>query len=187
MKDFNTIYIQEGAYHHNVTGFRAWFLQDNYASIGRYCVGRKRILDLGCGEGCLAPYVADAELDGVDNPDRALALNRDLFPGRYRRLLRSDLARLDDLRLDGGYYDCIICSLTLMYLVGADLDRCLAEVWRLQSKGGIFLVTYPTLGPHRQGSPDAVEISPRRSKRRSNTSAIVSSPWNPFALSCRLP
>jgi SAM-dependent methyltransferase len=160
MKDFESIYRKDGAYHHTVEGFRGWFLQNNYAAIAHHCVGRKRILDLGCGEGCLASYITNSELDGVDFSDRAIELNRELFPSRYRRLFQSDLAVLDNLRLDTEYYDCIVCSLTLMYLEGADLDRCLTETWRLLSKGGIFVITYPTVGPHRQGAVDAVELSP---------------------------
>jgi SAM-dependent methyltransferase len=158
MKDFKTIYLQDGAYHYKADGFRAWFLQDNYATIASYCVGRKHILDLGCGEGCLAAYVTDAELDGVDYSEQAITLNRELFPGRYRRLLQSNLAALDELGLDASYYDCIACSLTLMYLEGADLDRCLAETWRLLSEGGAFVITYPTVGRHRQGSSHAAEL-----------------------------
>jgi SAM-dependent methyltransferase len=183
MKDFKTIYLQEGPYHQKADGFRAWFLQDNYSAIASYCVGRKRILDLGCGEGCLAAYVTDAELDGVDYSDRAIALNRELFPGRYRRLLRSNLAELDDLGLDARYYDCIVCSLTLMYLEGADLDRCLAETWRLLSEGGAFVITYPTVGPHRKGNPDAVELPPAALKavlERSGYRVSIIEPYCPF-------
>jgi SAM-dependent methyltransferase len=160
MKDFNQAYVEDGAYHHQADGFRAWFLADNYLAIKRQCVGRKRILDLGCGEGCLAGYISDAEIDGVDYSDRALALNRELFPGRYRRLFRADLASLGDLDLTAGSYDCIVCSLTLMYLDGPNLRRCLDETLRLLAKGGIFVVTYPTVGPHRQGSADAAEVPP---------------------------
>ena len=160
MKDFNRAYLEDGAYHHQADGFRAWFLADNYLAIKRQCVGRKRILDLGCGEGCLARYVTDAEFDGVDYSDRALALNRELFPGRYRHLFRADLACLGDLGLTACGYDCIVCSLTLMYLDGPNLRRCLDETLRLLAKGGIFVVTYPTVGPHRQGSIDAAEIPP---------------------------
>ena len=160
MKDFNRVYLEDGAYHHKADGFRAWFLADNYLAIKRQCVGRKRILDLGCGEGCLAGFVTDAEIDGVDYSDRALALNRELFPGRYQRLFRAELASLGDLGLTAGSYDCIVCSLTLMYLDGRNLRHCLDETLRLLAKGGIFVVTYPTVGPHRQGSSDAVEIPP---------------------------
>jgi SAM-dependent methyltransferase len=183
MKDFKAIYLHEGAYHHNADGFRAWFLFDNYAAIASYCVGRKRILDLGCGEGCLAAYITDAELDGVDYSEQAIALSRDLFPGRYRRLLQCNLAALDDLRLDARYYDCIVCSLTLMYLEGADLDRCLAETWRLLSEGGVCVITYPTVGPHRQGSSDAVELSPAELKavlERAGYRVTAMKPFCPF-------
>jgi SAM-dependent methyltransferase len=160
MKDFDRVYREDGAYHCQADGFQAWFLADNYFAIKRQCVDRKRILDLGCGEGCLARYVTDAEIDGVDYSDRAIVLNRNLFPGRYRRLFRADLASLGDLALIAGSYDCIVCSLTLMYLDGPNLRRCLDETLRLLTKGGVFVATYPTVGPHRQGSPEAAEIPP---------------------------
>ena len=160
MREFEAFYLQYGPYHHKADGFRAWFLNDNYAAISRHCVGRRRILDLGCGEGCLAAYLTDVELDGVDYSDQALALNRELFPGSYQNLFKSDLAALVDLGLNEGYYDCIVCSLTLMYLEGDNLGRCLIETRRALSKGGIFVITYPTVGPHRQGNPDAVELPP---------------------------
>ncbi len=165
MKDFKRVYLQEGAYHHAADGFRAWFLRDNYTAIKRHCAGRKRMLDLGCGEGCLADHVTDAEMDGVDYSDRALALNRELFPGRYRRLFRGDLGSLGDLGLAADSYDCIVCSLTLMYLDGPNLGRCLDQTIRLLTQGGIFVVTYPTVGPHRQGSPDAAELPPAALKK----------------------
>jgi SAM-dependent methyltransferase len=183
MRDFETFYLQHGPYHHKADGFRAWFLNDNYAAISRHCVGRRRFLDLGCGEGCLAAYVTDIELDGVDYSDRAIALNRELFPGRYRRLFKSDLAALADLRLNEGYYDCIVCSLALMYLEADSLDRCLTETHRLLPKGGALLITYPTVGPHRKSNPDAVELPPAALKavlERAGYRVSTIEPYCPF-------
>lgn len=183
MKDFNLVYLQDGAYHHRADGFRAWFLHDNYAAIGRHCMGRKRILDLGCGEGCLAAYVPDADIDGIDYSNRALALNRQLFPGRYQHLFQADLASIDNLNLAAGSYDCVASSLTLMYLEGAGLDRCLVETMRVLSDDGIFIVTYPTTGPHRQGSPDAVELAPQTLQaalERAGYRIFITEPICPF-------
>lgn len=158
MKDFKAIYRTEGAYHAQASGFRAWFLRDNYAAIAEECGKDDAVLDLACGEGCLGPYLDVKWLVGMDYSEEALRLNRELYPDVYDELVLGDLRVLGELNLPRSSFDVVTCSLSLMYLVGQDLDQCLREVWRFLLPGGCFVCTYPTVGPYRKGSPEAAEL-----------------------------
>jgi SAM-dependent methyltransferase len=166
MKDFNQAYGAEGAYHYTATGFRAWFLDDNYRSIAARIGTSKRILDLGCGEGCLSHYIPNAKLVGVDYSQAALSLNAEIFPGRYESLLKGDLRDIGRLGLEDESFDAVGCSLTLMYLTDDDLADCLRAAHRLLAPGGRFVVTYPTVGALRRPNPEAAELEPSELARR---------------------
>jgi SAM-dependent methyltransferase len=118
------------------------------------------VLDLACGEGCLAPHLPGRTLVGVDYSEVALELNRRLYPGGYAELLVGDLRRLDALPLRPGSFDTALCSLSLMYLVGDDLVRCLAAVRALLRPGGAFAFTYPAVHALRPANDTAAELPP---------------------------
>jgi SAM-dependent methyltransferase len=160
MKDFRRIYEQEGAYHQRATGFRGWFLEDNYRALAAECGPADRVLDLACGEGCLAPHVPGRTLVGVDYSEVALQLNRELHPGVYAELIVGDLRRLDALPLGRGSFDTAVCSLSLMYLVGEDLRGCLRAVRALLRPGGAFAFTYPAVHALRPANDTAAELTP---------------------------
>jgi len=160
MKDFRAIYKTEQAYHHTATGFRSWFLRDNYESIAKECCTQDTALDLGCGEGCLGQYLDVKWLAGVDYSEDALSLCKKLYPDDYDELHLGDMRSIEKVRFAKPSYDLILCSISLMYLFGDDLEKCLRDVHSLLSSGGCFVFTYPTLGPHRKGSPEAAELPP---------------------------
>src|SRR5215468_8947683 len=90
LKDFKTIYREQGAYHRQAEGFKAWFLEDNYRAITSRWPAHGEILDLACGEGCLADGIGEQRLVGVDYSPDALRLNRELC-GRYAELHLGDM------------------------------------------------------------------------------------------------
>ena len=158
MKDFGRIYSTEGAYHQQATGFKAWFLADNYRAIAADARPEDEVLDLGCGEGCLGELLKVRRLVGVDNSEAALALNRELYPDVYHQLVRGDLRALGELPLERPGYDLVACSLTLMYVAASDLPGCLAEVRRFLRPGGRFVFSYPTVSQYRAANPTADEL-----------------------------
>lgn len=160
MKDFRRIYQEEGAYHLDAEGFKAWFLKENYAAIARRCKGAERILDIGCGEGCLAQYLDADYLVGVDFSSEALALARRYHENAYDDLHQADLRDIGDLPIAPGTFDAVVCSLTLMYLLPEDLPICLAGVLRVLAEDGRFIITYPTWSDIRKPSPEAAELRP---------------------------
>jgi SAM-dependent methyltransferase len=159
-KDFRAIYRNAGPYHLRATGFKAWFLEDNYRAIADAARGARRVLDLACGEGCLASYLQDVELVGVDYSTDALRLADSHFPGRYGQLLQGDLRQIDRLALPPGSFDAVVCSLSFMYLVPDDLPACLAHVHQLLAPDGWLIATYPTVSQRRRPSPEAAELTP---------------------------
>jgi SAM-dependent methyltransferase len=159
MKDFKQVYADQGAYHSDAKGFKSWFLEDNYRAIADFC-HPGRVLDLGCGEGCLADYIEPEYLTGIDYSEEALAMNKALYPGRYAELFASELVSIGTLALNPNSFDSIVCSLTLMYLEKADLDICLQAVKSLLNRGANFIITYPTVSHFRQSNPEAAELMP---------------------------
>ncbi len=159
-KDFKTIYKTQGAYHYHSNGFKLWFLKDNYQAIADECNKSDSVMDLACGEGCLGSYLDVSHLEGVDYSEEALNLNRQLYPGVYDKLHLGDLRYLDKLSIPLESFTVAACSLSLMYLTPEDLDKCLHDIYGLLKSKGIFVCTYPTVGPNRKGSTEALEIEP---------------------------
>jgi len=160
LKDFKSIYKNQGAYHLNPKGFKAWFLTDNYKAIAKESNTNDIVLDLTCGEGCLGKYLKVKKLIGLDNSQAALKLCQRIFPGVYDDLLFGDLRKLDSLSLPEESFSLIVCSLSLMYLIGSDLNKCLSQIYKLLKPNGRFIFTYPTVGPLRKGSHEAAELHP---------------------------
>jgi len=164
MKDFKTIYQQEGAYHYHASGFKSWFLRDNYLAIAKECQKDDTVLDLACGEGCLGKYVDVFRLVGVDYSEEALCLNRKLYPNVYDELYLGDLRSLEKLEIARSSFTVVVCSLSLIYLLQDDLRKCLKDVYGFLVSGGYFICTYPTVGPYRNSSPEAAELPPEALK-----------------------
>ena len=160
MKDFRQIYRDEGPYHHQARGFRAWFLADNYARLAETCRAEHEVLDLACGEGCLAPHLGVRRLWGLDHSSEAIDWNRRLYPGAYHALLLADMRSLAEVELPRPGFHRVVCSLALMYLEPAELDTCLAEVRRLLHPGGALVFTYPTVSRFRAPSRTSAELAP---------------------------
>ena len=158
LKDFRAIYRNEGAYHKNAQGFKAWFLENNYEGLSRYCPQGGDVIDLACGEGCLSPYLPGRGLVGVDNSPEALKLCQKHYPDAYRLLLEGDLSRLDALDLTPASFSAAVCSLSLMYLDDHGLSDCLRCVHRMLEPGGVFVASYPNISSRRQGSNEALEL-----------------------------
>src|SRR5262245_12286287 len=166
MKDFHALYRTQGPYHHTATGFRSWFLRDNYMAIGRHCRPSDSVLDLACGEGCLGAHLDVARLAGVDYSPDALDFNRQLHPGVYNRLHLGDMRALEAVRFGPDRFSVVVCSLSLMYLGPDELVRCVTHVRELLDPGGSFICTYPTAGAQRPASDHAIELTPEELDRR---------------------
>jgi SAM-dependent methyltransferase len=99
-----------------------------------------RVLDAACGTGRHAATLAAAghEVVGVDASEAMLAVAAAKLPGADLRL-----GRLDDLPLDDGEVDAVVCSLALTHV--AELEPVLAELARVLRPGGTAILSdlYP--------------------------------------------
>jgi SAM-dependent methyltransferase len=180
LKDFRRLYREQGAYHQTARGFRAWFLEDNYRAIASRCGADDLVLDLACGEGCLAPYLRARRLAGIDYSPEALDLCRRLHPGAYAELYLGDLRRLEDVPIAGSSLTVVACSLSLMYLLGEDFDRCLRVLHGWLAPGGRLVTTYPTVSERRAPSPEAAELSPDQLAARVTAAGYLVEEMVPF-------
>ncbi len=180
LKDFNALYLNAGAYHKNAQGFKAWFLTDNYLAIASFCESTHTVLDLACGEGCLAAFLNVQRLVGVDHSPEALNLNRKLYPQAYEQLILADLRHLDSADLPEAHFDRVLCSLSLMYLIGNDLESALHGIYRVLKPGGSFVFTYPSVSRLRPANPSAAELSAAALKTHLQTAGFKSIAMTPF-------
>ena len=149
-----TKYRVRGAYHwreasrHPLYGWP--YTRSRVEWVARQCAGRKRILEIGCGDAALLAKVArgNAEVTGVDSDETALTLARQLFA---RNGLRGEFH--DDLgALRGRRFDAIILAEVIEHL--DDAESTLAQVVELLSENGQLVLTTPirtrerSLDPH---------------------------------------
>jgi SAM-dependent methyltransferase len=112
----------------------------------------ERILDVGCGQGVLAPHIVGrgAHYTGVDAGPRLLqiARRRHGAPGRFLLSDARDLANTPGLR--EGEFDAVVFLLSIQDM--DPLDRVLASAaWALKPDGRlVMLLTHPAFRVPRQ-------------------------------------
>jgi predicted TPR repeat methyltransferase len=99
-----------------------------------------RILDLGCGTGLAAPFLAtfDGELTGVDISPGMLEQARER--GLYHRLIESEATAF--LAATDERFDLVTALDVLVYF--GDIETLFEQVARRLSRDGMFVVSYET-------------------------------------------
>jgi ubiquinone/menaquinone biosynthesis C-methylase UbiE len=120
---------------------------DRYGSrtIERLALARgAAVLDVGCGSGASAIPAAEAvgpqgRVVGVDLAERLLALAR--TKAARRKLDNIEFVRGDMERLDfpDGSFDAVVCVFAIFFV--PDMERQVAELWRLVRPGGQLVLT----------------------------------------------
>jgi SAM-dependent methyltransferase len=112
----------------------------------------ERVLDIGAGQGVLAPHIAGASADytGVDVSPRLLELARQ-HHGEHGRFLRADAARLhEQSALQAEDYDAAVFLLSIQDMDPID-DVIKAAAWALRPGGRlVLLMTHPCFRIPRQ-------------------------------------
>ena len=105
-----------------------------YPWLRRQLAGRRRILDVGCGEGALVRYLAEPgrSLLGIDPDEASLRRAKALAPAgtEFRRCGLEDLAGEGD-------FDAVTFSASLHHM---DMERALDRACGLLAPGGLLLI-----------------------------------------------
>lgn len=112
----------------------------------------EQVLDVGCGQGVLAPYVSKSGADytGVDVSPRLLTYARQ-YHGEHGRFLQGDAARLHDISfIKADFFDAVTYLLSLQDM--DPLDNVLrSAAWALKPGGRlVMLLTHPAFRVPRQ-------------------------------------
>ncbi|WP_432846745.1 class I SAM-dependent methyltransferase [Amycolatopsis sp. CA-161197] len=106
----------------------------SYEVLAARVSGKRRVLDLGCGDGSLLAAIDGAEaLAGVD----LSAAHLDVARARPE-LAQADLrqARVQELPFADGSFDAVVSHMVLMLL--PDADTAIVEAARVLAPGGVF-------------------------------------------------
>jgi ubiquinone/menaquinone biosynthesis C-methylase UbiE len=100
------------------------------------------VLDIGCGSGVFARYLAEqgANVVAADFSPRAIEYARKTMLKDVRNA-RAIVADVHDLPFCDESFDLTVCSSTLEHVV--DPDRALSEMVRVTKSGGTFLLLMP--------------------------------------------
>lgn len=124
----------------------------------------RRVLDLGCGVGRHALFLAQHgfAVEALDGSPTGLAVLGDSAKARGLRLGLHE-GSADTLPFDGSSFDFVLSWNVIYHGTMADVGRRLAEVWRVLKPGGLFQGTLLTTrnanyGIGRQISPGTFVI-----------------------------
>ena len=113
----------------------------------------ENILDIGAGQGVLAPHItkAGAEYTGIDVSHKLLNYAREYHGGKGARFLHADAAKLhDESSMQAELYDAVVFLLSIQDMT--PLDAVLREAAWVMQLGGrlVILMTHPAFRVPRQ-------------------------------------
>ncbi|MEY9928209.1 ubiquinone/menaquinone biosynthesis C-methylase UbiE [Catenulispora sp. GP43] len=112
--------------------------RSSYEMLRDRVAGRRRVLDLGCGDGLLLELLAEEDgrqLAGVDLSARSLELAR-RRPALSGPDVRLEVARAQQLPFADDNFDACVCHMALMLM--ADIEQVAAELARVLTPGGVL-------------------------------------------------
>ncbi len=134
----------EAAYEANAERYAEdWLNQpppdDMYALLVRHFVPGGRTVDVGCGNGRDAAWLAQQGFDvtGYDSSPALVALARKSFPG-----VAFHVDRLPLLEQVTTQFDNVVCETVLMHLPASDVPQAADRLWTLVRPGGVLYVSW---------------------------------------------
>ncbi len=134
----------EAAYEANAVRYNEdWCNQpppdDMYALLVRHFVPGGRTIDVGCGNGRDAAWLAQQAFDvvGYDSSPALVELARQSFPS-----VTFHLGLLPGLEGVTAQFDNVVCETVLMHLPANDVPQAAARLWALVRPGGVLYVSW---------------------------------------------
>ncbi len=155
--------------------------------------GENHIVDLCCGEGLLDEIILEGHpsftLHGLDGSDEMLLKAGERL-SRFGDRFTADKFELasDDWRKPGQAINAVISSMAIHHLTGPQKQELFADIFKMLSPDGIFIVADIIAHPDRMGEQQAAEALDDIVRRRSleldgNLSAFeffIREGWNIF-------
>ncbi|AJC19369.1 class I SAM-dependent methyltransferase [Pandoraea pulmonicola] len=134
----------EAAYEANAVRYSEDWLEqpspdDMYALLMRYFVPGGRTVDVGCGNGRDAAWLAREGFDvvGYDNSPALVALARKTFP--WVAFHVGKLPLLDNVT---ERFDNVVCETVLMHLPASEVPQAVDRLWTLVRPGGVLYLSW---------------------------------------------
>lgn len=134
----------EAAYEANAVRYSEdWLNQpppdDMYALLMRHFIAGGRTVDVGCGNGRDAAWLARQgfDVEGYDSSPALIELARKTFPW-----VPFHVGRLPLLENVTGQFDNVVCETVLMHLPAAQVPQAADRLWTLVRPGGVLYVSW---------------------------------------------
>lgn len=155
---------QARALHEGFVVQRFWHTL-KFRLIDRVCPPRPgaRVLDIGCGSGVVANYLARtaAHVDALDGNRDAIAYAQSHAVGPN---MAFHLAQIDAIPFEDGRFDQIYCMELIEHVYAHQVQALLSRIERLLAPGGELLLTtpnYASLWPVIEWAMDVLRLAPR--------------------------
>lgn len=112
---------------------------DMYALLVRHFVPGGRTIDVGCGNGRDAAWLAQQGFDvvGYDSSPALVELARQLFPS-----VTFHVGHLPGLEGVTAQFNNVVCETVLMHLPANEVPQAAARLWALVRPGGVLYVSW---------------------------------------------
>lgn len=134
----------EAAYEANAVRYSEdWLNQpppdDMYALLMRHFIAGGRTVDVGCGNGRDAAWLARQgfDVEGYDSSPALIELARKTFPW-----VPFHVGRLPLLENVTGQFDNVVCETVLMHLPAGQVPQAADRLWTLVRPGGVLYVSW---------------------------------------------
>lgn len=116
------------------------------------CINRKKILDVGCGEGSRLEILTSKynEKYGIDLSKDAIKLAKKNYPRSNFRVANAEKIPFSD-----GMFDLVFSAFTIEHTVNP--EKIIEEMLRVVSDGGLVIIIAPNYGAPNRRSPNSIE------------------------------
>src|SRR3990172_8491881 len=119
----------------------------------------ERVLDLGCGTGRHALFLASQgfQVYATDTSETGIEIAQEKAESLHLKNVRFSLHDMRGIPFDSSFFDAVICTWTIYHNTLAGIEQTLTEIFRVLRQNGTFITDFLSVGDSTCGRGREIE------------------------------